>query len=31
MENHIEEANNVMCEELYTPPQSPFTLTNVDA
>jgi len=24
VEDHIEKANNVMCERFYTPPQSPF-------
>jgi hypothetical protein len=31
VEDHIEKANNVMCEEFYTPPQRPSTLIDVDA
>ncbi len=31
MEDHIEKANNVVCEEFYTPPQRPFALIDVDA
>jgi hypothetical protein len=31
VEDHIEKANNVVCEELYTPPQTPSALIDVDA
>jgi hypothetical protein len=31
VEDHIEKANNVVCEEFYTPPQSPSALIDVDA